>query len=247
MAIDVDMGETSSWWMQDKTPPPVFKGRQDVLWEVEKSTSEDNRTITKDVYVLYPDYSQTVITVEYSAQNPSDATFSQRHEPPPQQPRQDQLASAHDQFGKKLSSAASSKLNTTVGDGTPHAFVRAVLEPIKKDALMPVGVRAYGAQVYGNMANASVQQADVIQPGDIVTFRSASFRGHKGTMHQRYSTEVGKPDHVAIVVDWDGTKKKIRAMEQGRESRKVKIESFKLSDMRSGECRCHLLRAPRKK
>ncbi|KZZ94000.1 SH3 domain protein [Ascosphaera apis ARSEF 7405] len=237
MAIDVDMSETSLWWAQEDTPPPVFKGRQDVLCEIEKSASDDQRMLTRDVYVLYPDYSQTVITVEYSASNPSDASFAQRHEPPPSQPRQDQLATAHEQFGRKLSSAASSKLNTTVGDGTPHALVRAVLEPLKKDALMPVGVRAYGAQVYSNMANASVQQSDVIQPGDIVTFRSASFRGHKGTMHQRYSVEVGKPDHVAIVVDWDGTKKKIRALEQGRESRKVKIESFKLSDMKSGECR----------
>jgi hypothetical protein len=33
---------------------------------------------------------------------------------------------------------------------------------------------------------------------------------HRGTMHQKYTAEVGKPDHVGIVVDWDGTKKKIR-------------------------------------
>ncbi|KAI5284384.1 hypothetical protein KEM54_001374 [Ascosphaera aggregata] len=237
MANDVDMAESSLWWTHADMPPPVFKGRADILCEVEKGFSQDQSTLSKDVYVLYPDYSQTVITVEYSAANPVDASFLQRHEPPPQQPRQDQLASAHDQFGRRISSAASNKLNTTVGDGSPFAFVRAVLEPLKKEALMPVGVRAYGAQVYSNMANASVQQADVIQPGDIITFRGASFRGHKGTMHQRYSIDVGKPDHVAVVVDWDGTKKKIRAFEQGRESRKVKIESFKLSDMRSGECR----------
>lgn len=54
-------------------------------------------------------------------------------------------------------------------------------------------------------------------------------------MHQKYNIEVGRPDHVAVVVDWDGTKKKVRAWEQGRESRKVKMESFKLGDLRSGE------------
>ena len=59
-------------------------------------------------------------------------------------------------------------------------------------------------------------------------------------MHaKKYSIEVGKPgaDHVGVVEDWDGTKKKIRAWEQGRESRKVRLESFKLGDMRSGECK----------
>jgi microsomal dipeptidase-like Zn-dependent dipeptidase len=37
---------------------------------------------------------------------------------------------------------------------------------------------------------------------------NARFQGHRGTMHQKYTAEVGKPDHVGIVVDWDGTKKK---------------------------------------
>jgi myosin tail region-interacting protein MTI1 len=31
---------------------------------------------------------------------------------------------------------------------------------------------------------------------------------------------------VAVVAVWDGTKKKVRAWEQGRESKKVKLESF---------------------
>ena len=58
-------------------------------------------------------------------------------------------------------------------------------------------------------------------------------------MHQKYNVEVGKPDHVGVVFDWDGTKKKVRAWEQGRESqsRKVKLESFKVGDLRSGEVR----------
>lgn len=47
----------------------------------------------------------------------------------------------------------------------------------------------------------------------------------------------GKMEHVAIVLDWDGTKKKVRAYEQGRESKKVKLESFRLGDLKSGECK----------
>ena len=89
--------------------------------------------------------------------------------------------------------------------------------------------------MYANLANASTQQYDEIRPGDIISFRNAKFQGKHGAMHAKYSAEVGKPDHVAVVAEWDGTKKKVRAWEQGRESKKVKQESFKLDDLRSGE------------
>jgi len=78
---------------------------------------------------------------------------------------------------------------------------------------------------------------DEIRPGDIISIRNAKFQGKHGPMHAKYSMEVGKPDHVAIVAEWDGVKKKVRAWEQGRESKKVKQESFRLDDLRSGEDR----------
>ena len=174
--------------------------------------------------------------MNFDARNPSDATLEQRHEAPPLQPRQDQLENAHLQIGTRIATAVNGIQNTTVADGTPFGLVQHLLSPIT-DALHPVGTRAYGALVYSNLANASVQQNDEIRAGDIVSFRNTRFQGHRGTMHQKYSAEVGKPDHVGIVVDWDGTKKKIRAWEQGRESKKVKVESFKLNDLRSGECK----------
>ncbi|RHZ70659.1 hypothetical protein CDV55_107666 [Aspergillus turcosus] len=239
IAMDVDLAEGSLWWAQPNNPPPVFQNRKDILFEVEESTSTKRggkTTISKDVYVLFMDYSQTVITVSFDARNPSDVSLEQRHEPPPLQPRQDQLEKAHAQFGTRISDAVNAIQNTTVSDGTPFGLVQHLLSPLK-DALLPVGTRAYGALVYANLANASVQQNDEIRAGDIVTFRNARFQGHRGTMHQKYNAEVGKPDHVGIVVDWDGTKKKIRAWEQGRESKKVKVESFKLNDLRSGECK----------
>lgn len=239
IASDIDLGENSFWWTQPNTPPPVLQGRKDISYEVEESTSSKRggkTTISKDVYVLFMDYSQTIISVQFDAKNPGDVILEQRHEAPPPRLRQDQLENAHAQFGTRLSDAVVSKQNTTVGDGTPHSLIQTLLTPFT-DALLPIGVRAYGAVVYSNLANASVQQYDEIRAGDIVTFRNARFQGHRGTMHQKYNVEVGKPDHVGIVVDWDGTKKKIRAWEQGRESKKVKIESFKLGDLKSGECR----------
>lgn len=184
--------------------------------------------------MLYMDYSQTVISAHYEMKNPADAALEQHHEPPPRALRQDQLEDAHNQYGTQIAAAADAKKEKTVGDGTAHTLPLDLISALPS-ALLPVGVRAYGALVYANLANASVQQFDEIRPGDIVTFRNAKFQGHRGPMHSKYSIEVGKPDHVGVVTEWDGTKKKVRAWEQGRESKKVRAESYKFGDMRSGE------------
>ncbi|MCJ1421586.1 hypothetical protein MMC32_007950 [Xylographa parallela] len=237
MADDVDLGRGSQWWLQRKMPPPIFQNRTDISFEIEESNATQQsggQSTIKHVYVLFMDYSQTVITARYDAKDPSKVEFQQRHEPPPLGLRQDQLEGAHTKFGARIAETASTKLNHTVGDGSPYALVLELLSAFPA-ALPPVGTRAYGALVYTNLANASVSQHDEIRPGDIVSFRNARLQGHRGPMKQKYNVEVGKPDHVAFVVDWDGTKKKVRAWEQGRESKKVKIESFKLGDLRSGE------------
>jgi len=236
IASDVGLGESSYWWAQSNTPPPAFQNRRDILYEIEESSSSQGgkATTTKDVYVLFHDYSQTVITAQFDARNPADVVLSQRHESPPSTLRQDQLEEAHTRFGQRLAEAVATKQNTIVGNSEPQTLVLELLKQFP-DVLYPVGVRAYGALVYANLANASFQQFDEIRPGDVITLRNAKFQGHRGPMHQKYNMEVGKPDHVGVVVDWDGTKKKVRAWEQGRESKKVKIESFKLGDLRSGE------------
>jgi len=237
VANDVDLAKSTFWWTQPNGTPPVFQNRKDILYETEESTSSKRggkTTVTKDLYVLYQDYSQTVITAQFDAQEPSDVKLEQRHEPPPSRLRQDQLEEAHEQFGRRISEAVTSRKETVVGDGTPQGLVQELLKPFA-DALLPVGTRAYGAIVYGNLANASTQQNDEIRPGDIITLRNTKFQGKHGPMHAKYSAEVGKPDHVGVVAEWDGTKKKVRAWEQGRESKKVKLESFKLDDLRSGE------------
>ncbi|KAI1083576.1 hypothetical protein F5B20DRAFT_411262 [Whalleya microplaca] len=237
VANEIDLAPHTQWWVARNGLPPMFQGRRDIYSEFDESTSStaDGRTlIAKDVSILFQDYSQTVITVQFDAQNPSDAQLEQRHDAPPRALRQDQLEEAYEQFGLKISSAVATKKDSVVGDGTPHALIFELLKPFK-DALLPVSSRAYGALVYANLANASIQLNDQIRPGDIVSIRNAKFQGKHGPMHAKYATEVGKPDHVAIVAEWDGTKKKVRAWEQGRESKKVKQESFKLDDLRSGE------------
>lgn len=239
IAGDIDLGQDSRWWTEPNSVPPVLRNRRDLIYEGEETSTTKRggkQAVTKTLYVLYMDYSQTVISVQFETRDPGNANFEQRHEPPPTRLRQDQLEEAHTQFGSILGDEATSKRESVVGDGTPQALVSELISASLPDALPPVGVRAYGALVYANLANASIQQFDEIRTGDVVTFRNAKFQGHHGSLvKSKYAIEVGKPDHVGVVVDWDGTKQKVRVWEQGRESKKVRAESFKLSDLRSGE------------
>lgn len=237
VANDIDLAPQSGWWLQPKGLPPQLQGRKDIFFESDETTSTLGGTktqVTRDVFVLFQDYSQTIITVRFDPGNANDVQLEQRHENPPRSLRQDQLEDSYERFGRPISEAMASRKDTVVGDGTPQALVYELLKPFK-DALLPVGTRAYGALVYSNLANASTTQTDQIRPGDVISIRNAKFQGKHGPMHAKYSMEVGKPDHVGIVAEWDGTKKKVRAWEQGRESKKVKMESFKLDDLRSGE------------
>jgi hypothetical protein len=237
IANDIDLGAQSGWWKQANQVPPALQGRRDVFFESEESTSTNQGSktiITREIYVLFQDYSQTILTVRYDPYNPADVELEQRHEPPPRPLRQDQMEEYYERFGRAVSQAVASRKDTIVGDGTPQGLVMELLKPFS-EALRPVGTRAYGALVYSNMGNASTQHNDMIRPGDIISIRNAKFQGKHGPMHAKYSVEVGKPDHVGVVAEWDGSKKKVRAWEQGRESKKTKMESFKLDDLRSGE------------
>ncbi|KAJ3570441.1 hypothetical protein NPX13_g5729 [Xylaria arbuscula] len=236
MANEIDLSTHTQWWLSRNGVPPAFQGRKDVYTETSESNSTENgrNFVTKEISILFQDYSQTIIAVRFDPQNPSQTELDQRHEPPPRALRQDELEEAYERFGRRVAQSVTSKKDSVVGDGTPHALVHELLRPLN-EVLLPVGTRAYGALVYANLANAATQLNDEIRPGDIISIRNAKFQGKHGPMHAKYTTEVGKPDHVAIVAEWDGTKKKVRAWEQGRENKKVKQESYKLEDLRSGE------------
>ncbi|EME79451.1 uncharacterized protein MYCFIDRAFT_63930 [Pseudocercospora fijiensis CIRAD86] len=242
MAQDVDLAENTTWWAAAKALPPSLQSRNgvDILSESEESTTSKRggrSTVSKEIYILYLDYSQTIITARYDASNPADVQLEQQHRPPPPKLRQDQLEAYWNQFGRNISEAVNSlghsKKDTTVGDGTP-ASLPADLIKANPAALLPIGNKAYGAVVYANLANASTQQFDEIRPGDIVTLRNARFEGTHGAMKHKYRDEYG-PLHVAVVEEWDGTRRAIRAWEQGRSKSKVRSEKFRLGDLRSGE------------
>ncbi|KIW05970.1 uncharacterized protein PV09_03155 [Verruconis gallopava] len=247
IARDIDLAEGSLWWTQPNMPPPAVQNRVDVGFEIEESTStkRGGKTIvSKDVYLLYQDYSQTVVTARFDASQPQDAHLEQKHEPPPNKLRQDQLENFWTRYGASISKTAEKSIGgSAVGDGSAHAFILELLKNLP-GSLAPVGTRAYGALVYANLGNATVQQFDEIRPGDVVSFRNAKFQGKHGGLHTKYSIEVG--GHVGVVVEWDGTKKKLRVAEQGRDMNKekkkdkkgkVEMESYRLEDLRSGEVR----------
>ena len=85
----------------------------------------------------------------------------------------------------------------------------------------------------GTTPDTEMRTADVAGDYDATL---EAFRGCDAVVHLAAIPDpVGKADHVGVVAEWDGVKKKVRAWEQGRESKKVKQESFKLEDLRSGE------------
>ena len=71
-----------------------------------------------------------------------------------------------------------------------------------------------------------------------MTFKNAKFQGHKGNLHQKYTSEAGTTGniHLGIVSEWDGSKRKVKVLEQNEtKAGKVRLESYRLSDLKSGE------------
>jgi hypothetical protein len=228
--------EGHQWWLEPAAPPLAFKNRPDLVFEVEDSTSTKRggrTTITREVYVLYGDYSQTIITAQYDRDDPSQAALTQRHLPPPPPPSKNDLELRHDQIGSQIIAISQAKLGSCVGDGSSLALVNEVFSKLE-GCLPSAGVRSHGALVYSNLGNSSTTQFDEIRPGDIVAFRSAVFQ-ISGGLRGKSTTEVGKPDHVAVIQEWNGIKKKLKVLEQRREHKKVAHNSYKIGDLKSGE------------
>ncbi|KAF2864379.1 hypothetical protein K470DRAFT_267235 [Piedraia hortae CBS 480.64] len=243
MARDIDLVPHTQWWTLPRPLPPALQARDDILWETEETqqSKRGGRTSTsKDVYVLYLDYSQTIFTAHFDPRDPYDARLEQRHEPPPAPLRPDQLQAYWGRFGKAIGEAANAaghnKKDNILGDGTAASLPLALIQA-QAGALLPVGTKAYGALVYANLANASTLQYDEIRPGDIVTLRQARFEGHSGAMKTKYKADYG-PSHVGVVEEWDGSRRSLRCWEQGRERKAgVRSEKLRLGDLRNGEVR----------
>ncbi|ODQ63693.1 hypothetical protein NADFUDRAFT_48033 [Nadsonia fulvescens var. elongata DSM 6958] len=231
-----DLNLSGDWWETPSDVPHVLKQKSDdCIYEVEESevTKRGGKVmVTKDIYILYHDYSQTVISVQFDRNDPNGVLVTQTHTPPPAVPSQSQLEQASSKYGSQVLKLALASLNKSF---PTHTLVSSLLGRIP-GALRSIGSKTHGALVYTNLGNASIQQFDEIRNGDIISFRKAKFQGHKGSLRQKYSSEVGLSKiHLGVVYEWDGTKKKVRVIEQSETNGKVKHESYKLGDLKSGE------------
>jgi len=255
IASEIPLDASTPWWTASNPLPPVLQPRRniDILTENEESTSTKRggqSVVTKNIYILFSDYSETTISAKYDAKSPLDCELEQSHKPAPAKLRQDQLEVYWQRFGRAIAEKANALANhsskkegpAAIGDGTPTSFVAELIKG-QEGALQSVGTKSYGALVYENLG-ATTQQFDEIRPGDVVTLRGARFEGHHGTMKTKYRQEYGA-GHVAVVEEWDGIKRALRIWEQGRENADgkkdkkggVKSDKLRLGDLRSGEIR----------
>lgn len=224
------------WWLDAASPPYVFRNRSDLTFEVEDSTATrrgGHASVVRNVYILFSDYSQTIVTAQYDRDDPSNAILNQRHLPPPAQPTKAELEARHEQIGHQIVALAQAKLGLSVGDGSAIAVVQELFSKLE-NCLPSAGVRSHGALIYSNIGNSFTKQFDEIRPGDIATFKNSVFQSHGG-LRGKVVTEVGKPDHVAVIQEWNGTKKKLKVFEQRQESKRVAHNSYKIGELRSGE------------
>lgn len=237
--VDTNAGPDGPWWTAPQGVPPSIASRagRELIYEVEDSetSKRGGRTIVvRDIYILYHDYSQTGLTVRFDKNDPiNSVTFEQSHQGPPNL-RQDQLEDVYERFGPAILDHAQRAMSQSF-DGQ---FVPQIIRSVP-GTLPSIGQKAHGALIYSNLANASVRQYDEIRPGDVIAIKNAKFQGHKGGLHQKYSQEVGKDAvRLGIAYEWDGTKKKVRVYEEPL-GKKVRQESYRLGDLKSGEVRAY--------
>ncbi len=239
MAVDINIEQEKGWWKNSGTLPPSLASRldKDLIFESEDNTSSKRggRTVmNRDLYVLFADYSQTTINIRYELSDPDGTVYiEQSHSAPPAPLRQDQYEDLASKYNQKVLSIATKLAGRALPTGE---LVTNIFSNIK-GVLRPVGQKSFGALVYSNMSNATTKQNDEIRPGDIIVIKNGRFQTHKGPLHQKTISEVGiNTPHVGIVNTWDGIKRKLKVIEQDRHS-KVKLESYRLSEMRSGDIR----------
>ncbi|EPX73790.1 WIP protein [Schizosaccharomyces octosporus yFS286] len=230
----VDTCAEQKWWLDSNTvPKSVVDLGDSVLYMIREGTTGPNKHF-KSIHILFHDYSQTVLTSTFNPATHYVTQLSQLQLAPPAQPSKERLAQEFECYGNSILRKAKASQGLTVGDGSAFSFVSSVLDNLTQN-IEPINKRTFGAIVYANESNVTIQQNGEIKPGDIVTFENVKLSGQKGTLRHKYAFEVGRPIHIGIVAEWEVSKMKIRSLEQGRESKKVSLVSYKLGDLKSGK------------
>lgn len=254
LAIEFDLQPETEWWLTGRGIPADLSSRTDVTYEVDQSEIWKRggiKVTIRDIYVLFADCSQTVITVEFSLQG--RPAFQQRIVPPPATLRQDQLVHANLRFGRGLAAG----LADYVGQQFPAGqFLSVLMSRNVPESLPMIKNYMYGALVYEQLAaNAGggdtthIKQSDEIRAGDVVVFGNAAFespimdKGHPssdqiGRLGEFGSGSGSRGRSAGVVYEWDGPRRIVGVYQQAPEEvgggREVIAQSYELDGLVSG-------------
>ncbi|GAC93327.1 hypothetical protein PHSY_000892 [Pseudozyma hubeiensis SY62] len=240
---DLDLMPSSRWWRHGVNPlrlPPTVAGRPDAILYADTSSSTDTGVTVHraDVYMLFEDYSTTVISLSFQDDDHEEThtSLSQRHNFAPSKPSSAELKQWSSSIGAhiaKLALDSAKQSNAPIGDGSPRALVQQIISATP--SLPPVG-SSLGALILTQVGPTVMDTgADEVRPGDIVLCSQADFRGKKGLAP--YHTTLGATEPTpAIVVEVESKKNKLRCVLQSPSSRKGLPEevSLRLDDLKSG-------------
>ena len=242
---DLDLMPSSRWWRHGLNPlrlPPTVAGRPDAILYADTSLNADTgvQVHKADIYMLFEDYSTTVISLSFQDDDLDEThtSLSQRHNFPPAKPSVSDLKQWSSSIGSavaKMASDASKQSNAPVGDGSPRAFVQAILSSIPS-ALPPVG-SSLGAPILTQVGPTVMDAAgDEVRPGDVVSCTQADFRGKKGLAPYHMTLGSQSDPTTGIVIEVEAKKNKLRCIVQSPNNKKGLPDelSLRLDDLKSG-------------
>ncbi|KAK4702137.1 myosin tail region-interacting protein MTI1, partial [Phenoliferia sp. Uapishka_3] len=236
-ARDLDLELGSQWWRAVPfSPPTSIKARKDVACEVSQSTSTKRGKTRHDneIEVIFDDFSKTLISVAFTDEDLAESTtaITQAHAAPPPFPSPQALSSFSSTLGAQIFAAAHSK-SADKSRTTTESFISFCLSRAT-DPLPPIGY-TFGLTVFTHRVAASkgaaAQEFEVDEPraGDVVVFWDAKFK------HNLSTQKVGSSEvpHVAVVQAWDSKKRKLRALEVGKDGA-VDEGAWRMEDLKGG-------------
>ncbi|GAK62166.1 uncharacterized protein PAN0_001c0364 [Moesziomyces antarcticus] len=241
---DLDLMPSSRWWRHGLNPlrlPPSVAGRPDAILYADTSSSSDTGVAVHraDIYMLFEDYSTTVISLSFQDDDLDEAhtSLTQRHNFAPAKPGADELRQWSAGIGAVLARMATDavKAGVAVGDGSARGMVYALLGQVP-NALPPVG-SALGVPVLTQVGPTVMETAaDEVRPGDVISCAGADFKGKKGLTPYHTTLGTGASPTLLVLVDVEPKKNKLRAVvqSQGKKGASPDEVSLRLDDLKAG-------------
>ena len=221
-----------SWWL-NKQLPSDFKYKY--LFEVEdhKVKKRLGQTwIIRDYYILFEDYSQLQICLNFNEKDPQGTVTCQQFfkDKPTDLTK---LEGYSKRIGLGIIQKAHSKIGLT---GSSH-LVTSILDELKSEKILaPISSRTYGMSVFDYKPDTPIDSEALknVRAGDILVIRKGKFESHN-KLGAKSITSIGMDSvpYSSIITEYDFTKSKFRVIEE--HSGKVIQSSYKLSHMRSGK------------